>query len=197
MPRKKKQKREKAIRNNVIHYDVKADSKPRGALPWFAFLFINVGLIAIDQWLKAWSSANLAGQGRRIVINGVIGMRYFHNTGAAFGFLGGFEWGRWVLIGIVTLLLIAVTWFYFIMPHEKQLWWVRIPLIFIFAGGLGNLIDRVRLGFVVDMLEFLFISFAIFNLADVFVVIGTFLLFFVILIMGKKAPWPFGEQKNV
>jgi signal peptidase II len=196
MPRKKKQKREKAIRTNVIHYDVKPTSKPLGPLPWFAFLFMNAGLIAIDQLLKAWSSANLEGQGRRIILDGLLGMRYFHNAGAAFGFLADFEWGRWVLIGVVTLLLLGVAWCYFILPNQQRCWWVRIPLIFIFAGGLGNLIDRIRLGYVVDMLEFLFVRFAIFNLADVFVTVGMAMLIAGTFSMGADAPWPFGVTKK-
>lgn len=158
------------------------------------FLGGSAVMVALDQWLKWWSSANLAGAPRRVLIDGVLGLTYFHNTGAAFGFLAEQNWGRWVLTVIVSLLLCVVVWYYFRLPRARRNWWVRVPLILVFAGGLGNLIDRVRLGFVVDMLEFLFVRFAIFNLADVFITVGGFAFVGIVIIMGKNAPWPFGEK---
>ena len=160
------------------------------------FLFVNFVLVALDQWLKWWSSTNLPLGGPRVLVDGVLGLRYFHNTGAAFGFLGGQDWGRWVLTVLVTLLLVLLAWYYFWLPAGGKLWRIRVPLAFVFAGGLGNLIDRVRLGYVVDMLEFLFVRFAIFNLADVFVVAGMAMLIAGTFSMGADAPWPFGEKRK-
>ena len=154
-------------------------------------------MIVLDQWLKIWSSANLAGSEPRALINGVLGLTYFHNTGAAFGFLGGAIWGRWVLTALVFAMLAVVGWYYFKLPNTRKMWLVRIPLLMIFGGGLGNWIDRVRLGYVVDMIEFLFVRFAIFNLADVFITIGAFAIFPVMIILGKDAPWPFDDKKTV
>ena len=132
-----------------------------------------------------------------MLVEGFLGLTYFHNTGAAFGLLGNFTWGRWALTAFVILALMGIIWYFNRLPSEKKMWLLRVPLVLIFAGGLGNLIDRVRLGFVVDMLEFLFINFAIFNLADVFVTTGIFLLIPVSLYMGKDMPWPFGERRDV
>jgi signal peptidase II len=169
----------------------------RGLLSWCAFLFFTVVLVALDQWLKVWTLANLARQPKRTLINGVLGLTYHRNPGAALGFLADFSWGRWVITGMVVVLLPTVLWYYHKLPHERKNWLVRVPLILIFAGGLGNLTDRFfRGGFVVDMLEFLFINFAIFNLADVYVTVGAFSLVFVIMLMGKNAPWPFGDTND-
>jgi signal peptidase II len=162
---------------------------------WGIFFAGNAILITLDQLLKVWASANLAGQPPRALINGVFGLTYFHNTGAAFGFLGDFPWGRWVLTVLVILLLAAVVWYYCQLSAKGgKVWLLRIPLILIFAGGVGNLIDRFRLGYVVDMLEFLFINFAIFNLADVFVTVGAFFMVAMVILFGKDAPWPFGSR---
>jgi signal peptidase II len=158
-----------------------------------AFFLLSGLLIVIDHWLKSWSSANLSGQPPRALISGVLGLTYFHNTGMAFGMLSGFAWSRWVIAGLVFLLLAGVAWYYFRLPAGGRFWAMRIPLIFIFAGGIANLIDRIYLGYVVDMLEFLFIDFAIFNLADVFITTGVFALFPVVIWLGKDAPWPVGN----
>ncbi|MCL2203627.1 MAG: signal peptidase II [Defluviitaleaceae bacterium] len=178
--------------NKTRAHEDKKSGLPRKFFSWWPFLFFSAILIALDQWLKIWSSANLAGQPRRAVVDGVLGLTYFHNRGAAFGLLSDREWGRWVITVLVIVLLAGVAWYYGRLPTERKLWWVRAPLILIFAGGLGNLIDRFRLGYVVDMLEFLFVNFAIFNLADVFVTVGAFSMVLVVMLMGKKAPWPFG-----
>jgi signal peptidase II len=164
-------------------------------LHWGAFFLASGLLIAVDQWLKQWSTANLSGEPSRVLISGVLGLTYWHNTGAAFGLLSGFGWGLRVISVLVVFLLAGVAWFYYRLPKGKWYWFLRVPMILIFAGGLGNLIDRIRLGYVVDMLEFLFMNFAIFNLADVFVTTGVFVLFPILLFMGKNAPWPFGEPE--
>jgi signal peptidase II len=83
----------------------------------------------------------------------------------------------------------AVLLYYeFKIPHNKQNLWLRIPMVLIFAGGLGNFIDRLLVGYVVDMFEFLFISFPIFNVADILVVTGTFVYAFATIFILKDNP---------
>ena len=166
---------------------------PRG-WAWVIFLCLSAGLVFLDQWLKVWSTTNLSGQPRRVVLDGILGLTYFHNTGAAFGFLNDVAWGMWFLTVVKAILLSMVMYYFTRLRHGGVQWMARLALILVFAGGLGNLIDRIRLGYVVDMLEFLFIRFAIFNLADVYVTVGVVALFIAILAMGKDAPW-FGETK--
>jgi signal peptidase II len=165
-------------------------------LYWAVFCMVAGTLIFCDQLFKLWVSDNLAGESPRVLINGILGLTYFHNTGAAFGFLAGFTWGRWAITILVIVMLAAVIWYYFRLPGGGKYWTMRVPLILIFAGGIGNLIDRFRLGYVVDMLEFLFIDFAIFNLADVYVTAGAFTMVAMTILLGKDAPWPLDGKKD-
>jgi signal peptidase II len=178
--------------------DNKKKFMPEDVFSWCVFLFFSLFLIALDQWLKEWASVNLSGEPARSLVSGFLGFTYFHNTGAAFGFLAGHAWGMWVITALVIVLLFVVVWYYYRLPTDgdNKIWVLRVPLILIFAGGVGNLIDRLRFGYVVDMLEFLFMDFAIFNLADVYVTAGCFAMIAFIILMGKKAPWPFGADEN-
>jgi len=156
---------------------------------WGILLLATIVMVALDLLLKYWSVANLEGQPERVLIPGVLGLRYTINTGAAFGLLGNTGWGRWVLSVVNLLLMGGLLWYYSRIPLERRFWLLRIPIIMIFAGGFGNLYDRFTLGYVRDMLEFLFMNFAIFNLADVFVTVGVFLGAFVLLFTVKDAPY--------
>ena len=141
---------------------------------WFVFATITVVLVIFDLWLKQWAAANIPGRGPVVLMPGVLGLTYLRNPGAAFGLFAGFEWSR-IVLSIATLLALSVIiWYYAKIPKNKKYWFIRIPIILIFTGGLGNLIDRLMLGYVRDMLELLFIRFAIFNLADVYVTVGVF-----------------------
>ena len=142
-----------------------------------------------DLWLKHWAAVNLQNQPPRDVVPGLLGLTYLENPGAAFGLFSGFAWGRVVLSIVSIILMIGILWYYSRIPTEKRFWFVRVPLILIFAGGVGNLIDRLALGAVRDMLQFLFIEFPIFNLADVYVTTGAFSLIFVTLFVVKDAPY--------
>ena len=145
-------------------------------------------LLALDLWLKSWAAANLQGMDGRVLLPGFLGLTYTRNTGAAFGLLANFEWGRWVLTAVKVILMGGLLWYYNRIPLEKRHWFIRVPIILILAGGIGNLYDRIAFGYVRDMLEFLFINFPIFNLADVFVTTGVFVGGFIILFVVKDFP---------
>ena len=138
--------------------------------------------------MKLWAIANLQGQPERTLIRGVLHLTYLENTGAAFGFLAGFGGAVWVLTGVKLVLLVLALVYFVKLPLDTRFIFVRIPVVMIFAGGVGNLIDRVRLGFVVDMLAFSFMDFPVFNLADVYVTVGAFLFVFLVLFVVKDAP---------
>ena len=139
---------------------------------WVIFVISAGVLITLDLWLKVWAENNLQNNPPRILINGFLGLRYTENTGAAFGFLSGQDWAIWILSIVKILLIIFILIYYYKLPLEKKYWLARIPAILVFAGGVGNFYDRVAMGAVRDMFEFLFMRFAIFNLADVFIVSG-------------------------
>jgi len=153
------------------------------AINWVIFIVVAAVLVALDLWLKYWANANLQSTPTRDVIPRLLGLTYTRNTGAAFGLLSGFEWGRWVLVAVKVVLMCGLLFYFNRLPEKRKYWWLRVPIILVFAGGIGNLYDRIRFGYVRDMLMFLFVDFPIFNLADVFVVcgvfVGGFLLFFV------------------
>jgi len=158
---------------------------------WAIFAITVAVLLALDLWLKSWAATNLQWQPSRDIIPGFLGLTYTRNTGAAFGLLANAEWGRWVLTIFKFVIMGGLLWVYYYLsksPIQKRLWLIRIPVILIFAGGVGNLVDRMAFGYVRDMLEFLFINFPIFNLADIYVVVGCFLGMFVMLFVVKDFP---------
>ena len=152
---------------------------------------ICAALVALDQWLKGWTMQHLPGN-PRVIVEGIFRLVYVENTGAAFGFLADFAGAQWLFAGLKILLLTGMAVYYFWLPYERLFWAVRVPLVAIFAGGVGNLIDRLRLGFVVDMFQVQFFNFPVFNLADVFVTVGVFALAFVMLFVVKDVPIPGG-----
>ena len=156
---------------------------------WVILIIAVLLLIFLDQALKIWTLENIAGRGNRVLIDGFLGLTYHRNTGAAFGLLAGFAWSSWFFTGAKIILIGVLCWYYSKIPQGKRFWAIRIPVIFIIAGGLGNLIDRFRHEAVIDMLEFLFIDFAIFNLADVFVTTGVFVGAFIVIFFVKDAPY--------
>ncbi|MCL2372479.1 MAG: signal peptidase II [Defluviitaleaceae bacterium] len=146
------------------------------------------GLVALDIWLKIWAENNLMGEPGRVIVPGLLGLIYFENSGVAFGLFADAAWGQWVFAGLKFLLLVGLVWYYYTrLPRVDRSWWLRVPIILIVAGGAGNLIDRISLGRVRDMLRFEFSFFPyIFNLADVYVVVGCIMLAFVTLFVVKE-----------
>ena len=150
-------------------------------------------LIALDQWLKFWSIANMQGQPDRTLIPGVVHLTYLENTGAAFGFLAGFGGAQILLAVFKIVVMAAAIMYYLILPYKTRFLFLRIPLMLIIAGGMGNLIDRVLHGFVVDMIAFSFFNFPVFNLADIYVTVGVFCFAAAVTFIVKDAPL-FGMQ---
>ena len=153
----------------------------------FYALAVVLVLIA-DQWLKYWVTLNIElDVGEKALIPGVIKLVNIHNTGAAFGFLKGGDW-RWVFVVIAVLFAAAV-----IYALKKDLIkgklgrWAAVGVL---AGAIGNCIDRVAYGYVVDMFKFEFLGSsrlnAIFNIADVFISCCGVLFCLYIIFGGEK-----------
>ena len=132
-------------------------------------------LIIIDQWTKALAVEHLMNQKPLVLIPGVFQLHYLENRGAAFGMLQG---QRFFFVVIAILVLAAITYIYFKLPWQKHFHYLRAVGIFVAAGAVGNLIDRVSLGYVVDFFYFELINFPIFNVADIYVTCATFVLAF-------------------
>lgn len=121
-------------------------------------------LVSLDQIIKLLVIKYLEPIGSLPLIDGFIQLNYAENTGAAFGSFSGYTW----ILSIFTLAVIVAGLVYILSGKLKfGVEYVCISLVL--AGGLGNLIDRISRGFVVDYIEPLFIDFAIFNFADILV----------------------------
>ena len=131
---------------------------------------IAVILIAVDRITKNWAAQALA-SGDIAVIDKVLYFRYTENTGVAFSI---FSDNRWVLVGITSVMLIVALAFFLSGKIKDKLELFALSLII--AGGVGNLIDRLSLGYVIDFIDVRIINFAIFNVADMCITIGAILV---------------------
>lgn len=139
--------------------------------------------IWLDQLSKWLCVRLLMPVGRVHLIPHLLDLTYVENSGAAFGMLKDH---RWVFMVISVIALVAMTWILTTFKEKKQtLYAVAVSMIL--AGGIGNMIDRVRLGYVIDFIDIspLF-SFAVFNIADSFVCIGAALLVLALLLDWRQ-----------
>ena len=139
--------------------------------------------VALDQYTKYLATIHLQEQSR-VLIDGVFQLQYLENRGAAFGMLQGKQ-TFFLIVTLVTLCVIA--YLYIRLPKSKRFIPLRICLISIVAGAIGNMIDRVSLGYVVDFFYFELIDFPIFNVADIFATVSTFVLIFLFLFYYKES----------
>ena len=137
------------------------------------FLFSTALLLLLDQFTKHLASTNLKGGNSLVLIPGIFQLHYLENRGAAFGMMQGMR--LWFIIG-TFLLLAMIILFYWRSPMESRFKWARLTMILLTSGALGNLIDRLRLNYVVDFFYFELINFPIFNVADIYVTFGMILL---------------------
>ncbi len=149
-------------------------------LTGICFVIGGLALAALDQLIKVWATTYLLPVGSMPLIPGFIELRYVLNDGMAFSLLSG---RRWLLIGVtgVVLLAVAIALIVHKMPRLERIVWMLV-----LGGGLGNLIDRVRTGVVVDYLNFQFIDFPVFNFADICVCTGVGLLVLSLLLDLRK-----------
>ena len=127
-------------------------------------------LIGLDQVIKHWALNSLKDMETVPVIKNIFNLTYVENRGAAFGMLQNNQ-----TIFILVAAIASIFGLYYL--HTKKVNNLgKIGILLVISGAIGNLIDRVRLGFVVDYLDFHIIWSYVFNLADCFVVVGTILL---------------------
>ena len=141
----------------------------------FGFPLLAAVLIAIDQYVKAWTVANIELDSVRKFLPGFMSLAYLRNYGAAWSILQNQQW----FFTIVTIVvMIGLVWYY--IRQIKGSLWTLFSLSLMMAGALGNFIDRVRLGYVVDMFHLDFINFPIFNVADICSLTDNFSLFVIL-----------------
>ncbi|WP_242860851.1 signal peptidase II [Defluviitalea phaphyphila] len=146
------------------------------------FLLVSV-LVFIDQLTKYIALNYLKSISTIPIIQNIFHLTFVENRGAAFGILQN---KRWFFIIITFTILLGIIYYYINLPKEKPYGFVRFSLILISSGAIGNLIDRIKLGYVIDFFDFRLINFPVFNIADIYVVIGTILLSSIIFFMPHK-----------
>ena len=146
------------------------------------YALFAAGIVAADQFTKYLTVANIALHQDVPFIPNFLGFTYVQNTGAAFS---SFEGQQWLFALIFAVFTVLVIW-EFKTKKMGFLPFERWCIVAIYAGGLGNMIDRVRLGYVVDMIETLFMDFPVFNVADCFITCGCIAMMISLFLFNKE-----------
>lgn len=165
-----------------------------------AWIAVVIGVVLLDQISKYLTVLYLKPVDTVVVIKDILRLNYEENTGMAFSMFDQPD-ERWIFMSISTVALVVLAAYMFAprprwlaerirwgLPARPKKWLTWLALSFILGGGIGNMIDRVALGYVVDMIDFYCINFATFNVADSFVCVGAGLLMLgMILDMVREA----------
>ena len=147
---------------------------------WMALF--TAGIVGVDQFTKYLTVANIPLHTEIPAIPGLFHLTYVQNTGAAFS---SFEGQQWLFVLVFAVFTAAIIW-----EFSGKRWpftdLERWLIVSIYAGGLGNMIDRIRLGFVVDMIEVDFMRFAVFNVADCFITCGAIAMMISLVFFNKE-----------
>ena len=153
------------------------------------YALFAAAIVAADQVTKYLTVANIALYQDVPFIPNLLGLTYVQNTGAAFS---SFEGQQWLFALIFAAFTLLILWEYktkYMGFNKFERWCI----VAVYAGGLGNMIDRVRMGYVVDMIETLFMDFPVFNVADCFITCGCIAMM-VSLIFFNKEFWKDGKK---
>lgn len=151
-------------------------------MQFLLFAIFAAAIAVLDQVVKFLTVANIGLYEKVDLIPGFLGLTYYRNTGAAFSSLEGMQW-------LFALIFILFTVGIFYEYYKKPMGFTtfeRWCIAAIYGGGLGNMIDRVRMGYVVDMIETRFMDFPIFNVADCFITCGVILLIVHLAFFNKE-----------
>ena len=145
------------------------------------YFLISALLVGLDQWSKYLTVQDISLGETKEFIPGFLSLTHLRNTGAAWSLLEG----KMIFFYVITVIVSVVIIYLLIKNYKKSIWY-SVGLSFVLAGAIGNFIDRVRLGYVVDMLQTDFMNFPIFNVADSTLVVGVICIF-IYLILDEKA----------
>ncbi len=146
-------------------------------------------LVILDQFTKWLAFTKLKPIKNRVVIKGFLDFTFVENRGAAFGILSG---QRVFFIVLTAIVAVGIVYSFYKLPKTKEYYYLKCGLLLVLSGAFGNVIDRMVRGYVVDFLEITFIKWPVFNLADIYVVIGACLILFLSLFVIKE-----DEKKEV
>ena len=145
-------------------------------------------LIFLDQFTKHLAVQNLQDKPSFKIIDGVLELSFLMNTGAAFGLLKD---QKVFFILVAVLILIIIAYVLFRMPDDKKYNIMHVLLVMIASGAAGNMIDRVSHNYVIDFIYFVIINFPIFNVADIYVTVATFVFVLLFLFYYNESDFEF------
>lgn len=163
---------------------------------WILLDLVGIcALVALDQYTKYLAVIHLKDKkpNNINIINGVLELNYLENTGAAFGVL---ENQKAFFIFVAVVVLSVIGYVLLKTPDHKKYRILHISLSLIAAGAIGNMIDRIRLNYVVDFIYFSLINFPIFNVADMYVTVSTAVLMILLLFVYKESDLNFISFKQ-
>ncbi len=164
---------------------------------WIILPLLSISvLVLFDQLTKFWFTNLYEENGTTIFIKGVLSFTHTINTGSAFSFLSGKDWAQtfFKIITVISLLLFVVLYLYALKSRYKVL---TIGTSLIFAGTIGNFIDRIVMNGVIDFIRFDFINFPIFNLADICLTFGVIIFIVHFFFLDESAIFKKQEKKEV
>lgn len=164
-----------------------------GLKNYIAALFIVAVAILVDQYTKYLAVVNLKDDAAIVLWDGVFELTYLENRGAAFGLLQN----RQIFFICITFVIFAfILYCYIRIPKTGRYLPLRICGIFIVSGAVGNLLDRIRLGYVVDFFYFRLIDFPVFNVADIYVTVSFIVLLILVFFCYKEEELQFLGKKG-
>jgi len=148
-----------------------------------AYLGLIIGILVLDQVTKYMAETQLSAMNTYPLWENIFHLTYSRNTGAAFSILRN---KQTLLIGITLVVMVFLSVYLYKSVQSQEPWMLNLALAMILGGGIGNLIDRVRLNYVIDFFDFTLINYPIFNIADCFIVIGTVVLGYLLIFSDIK-----------
>lgn len=156
-------------------------------------LAVAAVLLAFDQWTKHLAILRLKGQEAFELIEGVLEFRYLENRGFAFGMLQN---QKFFILFMDAVFMAVVLFFLLKLPAKRKFTSVHILLACVMAGGIGNMLDRLRFDCVVDFIYVVLINFPIFNVADIYIVVSSIWLALLFLFVFKEQDLEFLNFKQ-
>lgn len=150
-------------------------------------------LLAVDQFTKHLAIVHLKDKSAYVISEGVLELQYLENRGSAFGMLQN---QKFFILFVGIVFMAVILFFLFKLPEEKKYNKVHVLLSVIIAGGIGNMIDRIRFDYVVDFISFVLINYPIFNVADIYIVVATIILFVLFVFVFKEQDLEFLSFKQ-
>lgn len=165
----------------------------RTVFKYIGFLITLLLMTSADQITKYFAVLKLKDQSGFVLVKDILIFRYLENPGAAWGILSGkriiFTVLTIIVIILMMLLIIKIQKDFSYLDNKKAATALQWVLVMLLSGASGNLIDRIRLGYVIDFIYFAPIDFPTFNVADCFVTISTIILLFLLLAGIKEHDW--------